>query len=523
MGWLVGPQSIQQLDDKFGSAWLAAKRFGVRQGTKIRPIDDFSAHGQNATVTTPETVPLGGVDAILCMARWAVGAVKDNRNVVVPDGTGKFLTGVLHADWSVSQARTLVGRCVDLHSAYKQLLREKCDGSISIVAVWNPHIKSVELYESEALPFGSTGSVYGFNRCSYALRQILIMKFRLVCTSFFDDFPCLEYQCLADHSGRITVDVLQLLGWEISMDKLLNFSQMFCAIGVQFDFQGVPTGGAIVVQNTAKRKAAIIQEIDDLIRSGFIEVHEAAALRGRMQYGEAQHWGRVLSLCSTHLSIRANGGGCGVIAGELYEVLQVARWLIGCAPPRVFSPWGSEECNLIFVDGAAEPILGTSRQRVTIGGVIFSHRLSNPQFFGLELVAEIVDHWQKDGSKQVIGQGELFPVLIAKEVWADTLSHARNLFFIDNESAREALIRNYSPSWSSRELILRVKILDARSASFDWYARVPTCANWADGPSRLRFEDILSIGGQEVKIDPPSIRSVTGVSVMELLHDKNVR
>jgi hypothetical protein len=153
--------------------------------------------------------------------------------------------------------------------------------------------------------------------------------------------------------------------------------------------------------------------------------------------------------------------------------------------------------------------------------VIFSRRLESPQFFGFKVCSAIVDHWQSDGSKQVIGQGELFPALIAKRAWADTLAHARNLFFVDNESAREGLIRNYSPSWTSREIILRVKVLDSRASSFDWYARVPTGANWADGPSRLDFKDILNIGGREVHINPPGLSSLTGVSVLKLLRDQN--
>ena len=517
LGWLTGPISMAELDAKFNSRWIAARRFGVRQGDKIRPIDDFSAHGQNSTVVTGETIPLGGVDAIMCMAKWMVGAVHDDRSISVPDGKGGWAASSLHKDWSVSQARSIVGRCVDLKSAYKQLLRHKSDSALSIIAVWNPIKKCVELYETEALPFGSTGSVYGFNRCSVALRAILIRFFKILCTSFFDDFPCIEYQCLASSAGRITEQLFEQLGWSVATDKLKEFSQSFDAVGVTFDLRGVPTKGALVVQNTVKRRESIVQEIDKFISSGFMAIHEAASLRGRMQYGEAQHWGRILSLSSRHLAIRANGGGCGIVAGELHDILLVAKWLISNAPPRMLYPWSVEQCNLIFVDGAADTIDESGTQRVSIGGVLFSPRLSRPQYFGMELSSDVVAHWQSEGSRQVIAQGELLPVYVAKKLWPMELSHARNLFFIDNESAREALIRNYSPSWSSREIILRVKILDSKLSSLDWYGRVPTMANWADGPSRLKFGEMESIDGERVHVDKPKLCDLTGASVRELL------
>lgn len=518
-GWLTGPISTDELDRKYNSAWLAARRFGVRQGTKgkVRPIDDFTAHGQNSTVSTSETIPLGGVDAIISLARWLVGAVGDDRTVKLPNGSGGFLEGTLHSSWTISSARSIMGRCLDLKSAYKQVLREKADSALSVVSVWNPHSGKVELYETESLPFGSTGSVYGFNRCSFALRQIFVHMFRMTCTSFFDDYPFLEFQCLAEQTATMSVEILDILGWDVSLDKLQKFSMTFEAVGVEFDLQGLPTRGSIVCKNTTQRKLAITSDITGFLESGFMSTHEAATLRGRMQYGEAQHWGRVLSLSSKHLSIRANGGGCGAVIGELADALIIAKWLINFAAPRVLHPWSVEPCNLVFVDGAAEPIIGTTRQKVSIGGVLFSHRLKAPQFWGIELSDEVVAHWQSDGSKQVIGQAELLPVWVSKRVWSQLLAHARNLFFMDNEGARESLIRNFSPSWTSREIILRIKILDIKSSSLDWYSRVPTRANYSDGPSRLNFSDMKAIGAEQVPISQPRLCDITGANILSLL------
>ena len=130
-GWLRGPFSPEMLDKRHGKVWTAARRFGLRQGTeKIRAIDDYSEHGQNATVTCDEKVPLSGVDAIVSIMKVMASAVKDDRSVEVLG-----LKGVLHESWTVQEARTILGRCVDLKSAYRQLVRRRADAHICIIAV----------------------------------------------------------------------------------------------------------------------------------------------------------------------------------------------------------------------------------------------------------------------------------------------------------------------------------------------------------------------------------------------------
>jgi hypothetical protein len=198
----------------------------------------------------------------------------------------------------------------------------------------------------------------------------------------------------------------------------------------------------------------------------------------------------------------------------LRDSLTLARWLTVNAPPRTFNPWASEACNLIFVDGAAE---GEGRQLVSIGAVLFSPKLAHPQFFGLKVEDDLVAHWMSQGSKQVICQAEIFPVVVAKMTWSDILINGRNLWFEDNEAARESFVKSYSTSWSARELLLLGKIEDARTEAFDWYSRVPTAANWADGPSRLDYADMNLIQAREIEPRVPSLAEITGVDVAKSL------
>lgn len=62
----------------------------------------------------------------------------------------------------------LLGRCLDLKQAYKQLARHPADSWASVLAVLNPGDSKVYFFEAVALPFGSVSSVLAFNRVATA-------------------------------------------------------------------------------------------------------------------------------------------------------------------------------------------------------------------------------------------------------------------------------------------------------------------------------------------------------------------
>ncbi len=101
---------------------------------------------------------------------------------------------------------------------------------------------------------------------------------------------------------------------------------------------------------------------------------------------------------------------------------------------------------------------------------------------------------------QVIGQAEILPVVSAKWTWLTELEGKRVLYFIDNDSARFALIRSYSPVPSSARLLWAMSLISSRSFSYDWFTRVQSFSNCGDHPSRLRFH-IKVLGVIPTRID----------------------
>ena len=155
------------------------------------------------------------------------------------------------------------------------------------------------------------------------------------------------------------------------------------------------------------------------------------------------------------------------------------------ARPRVVGPRRDTKPVVVFLDGSCEP------EGTMVGAVMF-HPVVGVQCFGMVVPEQIVDSWKTSMHQtQVIGQAEIFPAVLARWTWAEELADQRLIFFIDNDSARLALIKAYSPVTASLNLIMQGLRWDQTNSATVWYSRVPTFSNIADGPSRFSIPDEL--------------------------------
>ena len=159
----------------------------------------------------------------------------------------------------------------------------------------------------------------------------------------------------------------------------------------------------------------------------------------------------------------------------------------------MLGPRRTEAPVLVFTDGACEP------DCTSIGGVLLDGE--TVEYFGARIPLPLCKKWcTKDGQTQVIGQAELFPVLVARLTWKSKLKGRRVLFFLDNESARLGLVKAYSPVLPSLEIIMQCLEWDYAFAVDAWYARVPTASNISDGPSRMSARYISGrYGGRSIR------------------------
>ena len=86
--------------------------------------------------------------------------------------------------------------------------------------------------------------------------------------------------------------------------------------------------------------------------------------------------------------------------------------------------------------------------------------------------------------KQIIGQAELYPAVVARRLWKEKIQGRDVIHFIDNDSAKFVLIKGTSPCLESAWLTQSFWTSESEADSRSWIARVPSRSNIADGPSR---------------------------------------
>ena len=481
--WVTGPFTAGEITERMGSCWVPSRRFGVRQGGKIRPVDDFSQYLINATVSSHEKIDLEGLDHICSTARFFMGAASDDRSIKFPAGAD-IPCAYLASDWTLDDARNLVGRCLDLRQAYKQLARHPDDAWAAVLAVYCPSDREVYFFEAIALPFGSISSVLGFNRAARALRVILSRTFKLVTTNFFDDFCQLEMAPLQESAWKTAETVMQLLGWKISdgSDKRRPFAKRFEILGAVVEFKGVPDL-RIEVSNKPNRIEQLEEQVRDL-RSAVLQTvsrSQLESLKGRLLYAAGHTYGRCTQLACQMLH-RLGGTGATIrVSPELVCAVADALVTLKSSKPRVIEPWNNLPPVLVFTDGAVE---GDGAE-VTHGALLADPALGRSYVFGDTVPAAFVEKWTRHGKKQVIAQAEMLPVLVSKCTWEEALRNRNVLWFLDNESAKMAFVRCFSPVVDNFFMLQMNSKLDVELQIKNWYSRVPSKSNPSDSASRL--------------------------------------
>jgi hypothetical protein len=493
-GWLTGPWSEEALAADVGPLWVPSRRFGLPQGGKVRQIDDFSEYQVNAAVGLRERLELGGVNEFMAMARVVATSLREAGGWVETE-SGKRLALPVHEGWRATNFG-LVGRTLDLRAAYKQLARRESHAHLSVVVVWNPRARRVELYKEVCLAFGATASVMAFNWVARLLCLTAQKIFCLLCVNYFDDYPSLELEGSAEGGQSTFERFLELLGWDFARvaQKRLPFASVFRMLGMELRL-GEALAGRIVVANTADRTQAIVTEIGHILASGVLPPPVAAGLQGRFGFAYSAFFGRPLAPALKQLSLRA----CRVVGGPaLHDRLRqalgdLARFLCS-ARPRTLDFVGGAKTAVVFTDGAVEA------EASGCGGVVFAQ--NRVEFFSLPIPAHLRAYWARMGSGHCVAQAELLPVVLARATWGQWLRDAFVIHFTDNNSVLDSLIRGNTGSFASLELLSEACSLEIELGSNTWMSRVPSVSNIADGPSRFDMSLLLERWPLAVLVEP---------------------
>ena len=196
-----------------GHRWLLNPRFVRNQGSSRKPrvIDDAKVSFLNLAYTSTVKLQLQDTDFIAAMSYELMNRLVSNCAPV---------------------SESWLGKCFDLSKAYKQ---------VSVLpshrrwAVDFPGHDGWRFYRSLSLPFGATGSVYGFVRISAAIWWVITKTLKAVVSHYFDDFPTISSAAGSQVLDKSIMALLDILGWEFAAngDKAMPFCECFDALGAR--------------------------------------------------------------------------------------------------------------------------------------------------------------------------------------------------------------------------------------------------------------------------------------------------
>lgn len=151
---------------------------------------------------------------------------------------------------------------------------------------------------------------------------------------------------------------------------------------------------------------------------------------------------------------------------------------------------------LVFSDGAVE----TSEDDTivaSVGGVIYDCCGKPLQHFCQQVPQRFLQYFLQFSSHPIF-EIELLAALLSLHTWQDFLRDSYTVLYIDNESARGALIKAYSTVDTANRIITEFADLEMRNQIKIWVGRVPFHSNPADEPSRLQMDRRANLGSRLV-------------------------
>ena len=447
---------------------IIAHRFGIRQGDKVRVIDNFKQCGLNDACGLPEKFVLHGVDYI---------AATLIRALVY----GQFGPGL-----------EICGKTFDLKSAYKQYPIHRADRDHLRIAILDPQTKQPRLFGLNALPFGATGSVAGFLRVSSALFFILTVGLKIWCSAFFDDFPTLAAKALSDNTERCVGLLFDLLGIQYAQSgkKCQAFSEEMRALGLVFDLSQFGQG-RVFIKHTPERKRELIERLEEILNKGSLTPKEAESLKGRIQWYESYLFGRIANLAVHRIGKRALSQPASrntKLDAELKAALFFLKERVHTGLPLELTA-ETENALLVFSDGAFESALGSG----SVGGILFDDQGTPLRFFAEQIPDLLMGSLMKEAVNPIY-LIELLAAYLAVFLWGGLHPARYVVSYIDNEASRLALIKAYSSTELGNVMVRMFIHLEDSSHWKIWFGRVGSHSNPSDAPSRMQVEDLLKRG-----------------------------
>jgi hypothetical protein len=207
------------------------------------------------------------------------------------------------------------------------------------------------------------------------------------------------------------------------------FHSLFDGLGVSFDLKASGLG-SVSVRNTATRVAELCIDLQEVLDKGSVSAKQAQRLRGRMQFAEAQMFGRTGRRCLKVLGEFSEGRQQLLRAKDSFFLGLFIR-LLQSNIPREVRALGNDNV-VIFTDACYER--ENNLWPCGLGGVICFG--GQTQFFSLPVGKLGRTALGEDFKKQIIFEAETLAAVLAFDLWKEFFANKRCLIFVDNETMR---------------------------------------------------------------------------------------
>ena len=467
-GALVGPIPLDQVPPEYP----LSRRFGIRQGAKVRCIDDFSRSSVNSSVQSCESPKPHTLDVFAALCVQLMSELEEGEQ------------------W--------YGRTFDLVGAYRQCAVRPSSAPFSYIMVQHPQSHELVAFRMRALPFGSICSVHSFLRISHSLWYVLVKEFKLLMTNYFDDFVSLSKDSERSAVTSCIQMYFKLLGWAFAEtgEKAPEFSQLFQALGVSICVQSLHVG-LVTVGNTDNRRRELIEFITKVIEKKQLVRHEALRLRGRLQFASGQVFGRIAKCALAAVSWHAYNSNGSSLSEETAFSLSLHRRFLELGKPRELRA-AAEKPWFIQTDACYDSM--EDEVMAGIGAVLFNPTGQPVKFFSHRLTPSVVKCLNPSSRKTAIYECEFFSLFASFLLWGDAVNGAV-VIYTDNNGVRDTLIACSTRNPVAKQILVATMALETLKQITPWYARVPTDSNLSDGPSRLSCEKVESLGAQRCEVD----------------------
>ena len=498
-GVVRGPVTVKQLHDKFGEhKWRAARRFGVVQGReddgsdKIRAIDNERGNKLNACSRTYETIAPPNIAFVATVARL-------------------FRAGLRAVGCAML---ALAFGLDDMKDAYRVV--PVSQAGYTVFAVWSFARRRLEYFYLDGHNFGFATAVLNFN--AYAKLVVIFARAFLAvpCDQFFDDFLIVDLLKAGSSAQDALAASLSLLGQRHAPPKRKHMARVNVGLGVSVDVSEAHTHMVVRVSPTRERVAAVLATLRQARSANWLLPVVAASVRGKLGFVFSSSAYRFGQAALQPFVQREYFDTDFAFTWPLVEALEFLEFVLPRMRPLMMRLVRDDVPPLIVYTDAmfqwedeADPLhpYAPVRPLLRIGFVVICPKSGARYFSSYELPLWYFTHFFSRDQATYIAQGEAVGALSPKLSLPGVFKGRSVVQFQDNTVALSALINGYASKGDMGRIVNAFHVAEFASESRTWLDWVPSAANVADLPSRLKFDEMMRAvpGAQWVPTVLPSL------------------